>query len=170
MADGFQAFVGKLPGVAGRLAVILHMAAEPEIGGGRTIEQKTIEHVRDVVVDFILPHAFEFYRTAEGLTNGERLRKLASWILTSNKPQVTARDFTRNVHSLRGLSTFDLHNCVSPLVAAGWLEPRDRGPINRSWIINPAVASQFARQREVEDKRKALVAKLMGSPRKPTTG
>jgi hypothetical protein len=146
------------------------MAADPETGGGRPIEQKTIGHVRDVVVDFILPHAFEFYRTAEGLTNGERLRKLASWILTSKKTEVTARDFTRNVHSLRGLSTFDLNNCVSPLVAAGWLEPADRHPINRTWTVNPIVMSQFVRQRQIEDERKAHVARLMGSPRKNSAG
>jgi Protein of unknown function (DUF3987) len=170
LADGFQAFVGKLPGVAGRLAVILHMAANAEGGADREIEGKTVANVHLLVVDFILAHAFEFYRSAEGLTNGDRLRKLASWILTSKKTQITARDFTRNVHSLRGLSTFDLNNCVSPLVAAGWLEPRDRGPINRSWTINSSVASQFARQRKIEDERKALVAKLMGSPRKPTAG
>lgn len=170
MADGFQAFIGKLSGIAGRLAVILHMAADPETGGGRPIEHETIGNVRNVVVDFILPHAFEFYRTAEGLTNGERLRKLASWILTSKKTEVTARDFTRNVHSLRGLSTFDLNNCVSPLVAAGWLEPADRHPINRTWTVNPIVTSQFARQRQIEDERKAHVARLMGSPRKNSAG
>jgi hypothetical protein len=169
LADGFQSFVGKLAGVAGRLALILHMAADPETGGGRKVEHETVTHARDIVVEFILPHAFEFYRTTEGTTNGDRLKRLASWILTSKKSQVTARDLTRNVRSLRGLSTFDLNNQVSPLVAAGWLEPADRGPINRSWTINPLVASQFAHQRETEDTRKELVAKLMGSPRKKTT-
>ena len=79
---------------------------------------------------------------------------------------ITARDVTRNVACLRGLPLFDLNQYISPLVAAGWLDPVDRTPVNRAWHINPNVAHQFARQREVEDKRKARVAELMGSPRK----
>jgi hypothetical protein len=69
LADGFQAFVGKLPGIAGRFAVILHMAANPE-AAARHIEAKTIAHVSTLIVDFILPHAVEFYRSTEELTNG----------------------------------------------------------------------------------------------------
>ena len=61
MAEGFQAFVGKLPGVAGSLAIILHMIADPK--GGKQVAQKTIEDVRRLIVDFILPHALEFYRS-----------------------------------------------------------------------------------------------------------
>ena len=69
---------------------------------------------------------------------------------------------------MRGLSVIDLNTHVSPLVAAGWLEPADRTPLNRSWTVNPIVATQFERQRQIEEERKALTAKLMGSTRKPT--
>ena len=31
LANGFQGFVGKLPGLAGRLAVVLRMASDPEV-------------------------------------------------------------------------------------------------------------------------------------------
>jgi len=167
LAEGFQGFVGKLPGIAGRLALILHMAADPDAGGGRDIEQETVKHVRDIVVDFVLPHALEFYRSSEGLTNGDRLKRLASWLITCKETKVTSRDLTRNVRCLRGLSTFDLNNAVSPLVAAGWLEPADKSPVNRNWTITPIVARQFEQQRKVEEHRKQLVAELMGSPRRP---
>src|SRR5260370_39101494 len=93
-------------------------------------------------------------------------RSLASWILTSDQTMISARDVTRNVACLRGMSLFDVNQYISPLVAAGWLDPVDRTPVNRAWRINPNVAHQFARQREIEDKRKARVAQLMGSPRK----
>ncbi|MDT4739256.1 DUF3987 domain-containing protein [Bradyrhizobium sp. WYCCWR 12699] len=165
LADGLQAFIGKLPGIAGRLAVILHMAANPE-NPFREIGATTLAHVHTLVVDFILPHAVEFYRSTEELTGGERLRKIASWILTSGQKVVTSRDLIRNVACLRGVSVLDLQTCVSPLVAAGWLEPTKPGPLQREWAVNPKVAAQFDQQRQTEEQRKAFVASLMGSPRK----
>jgi hypothetical protein len=167
LADGLQAFVGKLPGIAGRLAVILHMAANPE-NAPREIETTTVADVRTLIIDFILPHAVEFYRSTEELTDGERLRKIASWILTSQQNVVASRDLIRNVGCLRGVSVLDLQTCLSPLVAAGWLEPTGPGPVNRAWAVNPKVAAQFERQRQTEEERKALAAGLMGSPRKAT--
>jgi hypothetical protein len=126
----------------------------------------TMARVRTLVVDFILPHAFEFYRSTEELSDGERLRKIASWILTSQQKVIHARDLIRNVSTLRGVSVVDLQTYLSPLVAAGWLEPANAGPLNRTWRVNPVVHSQFERQRQIEDERKALVAGLMRSPRK----
>src|SRR5262249_40968877 len=140
--------------------------ADPQANVARDIDAATASHVRNIVLDFILPHAFEFYRTAESTTNSDRLKPLASWILTSDQTIITARDMSRNVACRRGRSLFDLNKYISPLVAAGWLDPVDRTPVNRAWRISPNVAHQFAKQREVEDKRKALVAQLMGSPRK----
>jgi Protein of unknown function (DUF3987) len=166
LADGLQAFVGKLAGIAGRLAVILHMAENPE-APPREIDHVTVSKVRTLVVDFLLPHAVEFYRSAEELTNGERVRKIASWILTSGVKMITARDLTREVRCLRGLSVMDLNTQMSPLVAGGWLEPKERSPLNRTWTVAPVVASQFKRQREIEEERKGLAAKLMGSPKTP---
>jgi Protein of unknown function (DUF3987) len=167
LADGFQAFVGKLAGVAGRLTVILHVAAHPD-NTPREVAAMTVANVHRLIVDFILPHAVEFYRSAEEITTGERMRKIASWVLTSGQQLIQARDLIRNVGSLRGLSVMDVHTQVSPLVAAGWLEPAEPGPLNRAWTVNRVVAAQFERQRQIEEERKALAAKLMGSPRKYT--
>jgi hypothetical protein len=169
LADGLQAFIGKLPGVAGRLAVILHMAANPE-STEQEIAGDTVSQVRTLMLDFIVPHAVEFYRSTEEETGGERLRKIASWIVTSQQQTVTSRDLIRNVACLRGVSVLDLGTFVSPLVAAGWLEPAQQGPLNRTWTVNQTVAAQFERQREIEDERKIFAAELMGSPRKPTGG
>jgi hypothetical protein len=108
----------------------------------------------------------ESYRTAESVTNGDRLKRIASYLLTCGQDEVSARDLTRHVASLRGLSLFDLNKQMSPLVAAGWLEPEDLSPINRTWYVNDAVAEQFAEQKEREESRKQKLAKLMGSPRK----
>ena len=166
LADGFQSFVGKLAGYSGSLAVVLHMASDPRGGAASLVERATVENVRRLVVGFILPHAFEFYRAGEGMTDGDRLQRLASFVLTSGLQQVKTRDLTRGVASLRGLTLWELNQQVSTLVAAGWLKPVGTGPLYGAWWVNPAVAAQFAERREAEEMRKQRVAELMGSPRK----
>ena len=59
-------------------------------------------------------------------------------------------------------------DALSPLVAGGWLEPKEPGPANRVWTVMPAVAAQFERQGQIEEERKAVLAQLMGSPRQST--
>lgn len=167
LSDGFQGFVGKLPGVAGRFAVILRMAADPEYQF-HEIDVAVALNVSALIIDFIIPHALEFYSLGEEMSDGERLRKIASWLITSKQTVVSSRDFIRNVRCLRGVSVFDLQTRLSPLVAGGWLEPKEPGPANRAWTVMPAVAAQFERQRQIEEERKAVLAQLMGSPRQST--
>src|SRR5262249_51986948 len=159
--DGFQTFIGKLPGIAGRLALILHMAEQPHTAALDQVDQSTIESVRKLVIDFILPHAFEFYRRGE--SGGDRLRTLASWILTCNKTRIVASDVTSNIRDCRGLDLFEVNKRLSPFVAFGWLEPKDYTPSNRTWTINPAVLTQFAERRDLEAKRKEEIIRLIGA-------
>jgi hypothetical protein len=165
---GLQYFVGKLHGVAGSLALILHIASNPKDDFFNRVDVSVIEKAQRVVVDFLIPHAFEFYRTAEATTNGDRLRQLASYLLTSGENRFTPSDFTRNVASMRGLSLREVNERVSVLVAAEWLFPDMRRLDNRSWRLNGYVTEQFAERRRLEDEQKAEIARLMGSPRKET--
>jgi hypothetical protein len=166
LADGFQAFVGKLVGVAGSLALILHLAGDPSAGARWLVEQTTVEGVARLINDFILPHALEFYRIAESTTYGDRLKKLASWILTSGNRRFVASDLTSNIADFRGLTVFDVQQRVSPLVAAGWLTPEDAGPANNTWLVDAAVFEQFAERAREEEGRKARLARLMGASRR----
>ena len=86
--------------------------------------------------------------------------------MTSGQVRVTTRDLTRNVHHLRAKSVRDVQAGVSPLVAGGWLELVSPGPDNRAWNVLPAVARQFEERCRQEEARKALLAELMGSPRR----
>jgi hypothetical protein len=128
LAPGFQSFIGKLHGLCGSLAVILHMAAHVqdergEKNDGYTIDAQTIEHTDQLVRNFVLPHAIEFYCGSEG-SNSDRIRRIASWILTSGKQRIVPSDLTTNVADCRGLSLQDVNVCVSPLVAGGVADPR----------------------------------------------
>jgi Protein of unknown function (DUF3987) len=167
IAQGFAGFVGKLQGYAGSLALVLHLISAPE--GSMLVYRQTVEDVMKLVLDFILPHAREFYRTADTVTDGDRIKRIASWILTSGVTMVTARDLTRNVTGMRGLAARDIHARVSPLVAGGWLlpyQPQPHPEYNTKWEVTPAVARQFEARKRKEERRKAEVARLMNSPRK----
>jgi hypothetical protein len=162
LSPGLQSFVGKLLGITGSLALILHLAHNPQTGGAEFVGRQTIEDVRRLVLDFILPHAYEFYRA--GPSEGERLRRLASWILTSGKERILASDLTTGVRDLRGLTLIEVNERVSPLVAAGWLQPENLTPGCRSWQINPQVQAQLAARAKIEAERKAALGKLMKAP------
>ena len=166
IADGFQSFIGKLRGLSGSLALVLHMAANPKTGICKQIIEKTAKDVQHLVMDFIIPHAHVFYRTAEGDSNGDRIRKLASWIITSKMDRFVASDLTVNVRDFRGLSLKEVNERVSPLVAADWIKPEDRGPLHKAWKVNPDVFEQFEARAKQEEDNKAALAKLMNSPRK----
>jgi hypothetical protein len=126
-----------------------------------------VENVKKLLLEFILPHAREFYRTADTVTGGDRIRRIASWIMTSGVKVVTPRELTRNVTGMRGLSVREIYARVSPLVAGGWLVPDQPDPEkNTKWRVTPAVARQFEARKCEEERRKSEVARLMKSPRK----
>ena len=166
VADGFSNFIGKLPGLSGSLALILHMAADPKAGIGKQVSENTAKDVHHLVMDFIIPHAYVFYRSAESDINGDRIRKLASWIITTNMERFVASDLTVNVRDFRGLTLQEVNERVSPLVAANWIKPEDNGPLHKAWEVNQAIYEQFEERAKQEEAEKAALAKLMNSPKK----
>ena len=111
--------------------MILHLATYPEKSKG-PVQEKTAQDVRRLVIDLILPHAFVFYRTAEAAARGDRLQRLASYILTSGKPRIVASDLTSNVADLRA----DRGSSHQTLIAIA------RGRLARSSGRSPGSAGQ----------------------------
>src|SRR5262249_54826885 len=154
-----QTWVGKLQGIAGSLALILHMAHDPQNGATYAIEKQTLEDVRQLMLDFILPHGYEFYQQGAG---SEQLRRIASWILTSGKQMVVASDLTTNVADCRGLPLREIQERISPLIAGGWLEPlQERSPLCRAWGVIKQVHTQLAERTKIEQERKTALATLI---------
>jgi hypothetical protein len=158
LAVGFDSFVGKLPGVCGTLALILHMAHDPKDGAVHPVGERTARDVKQLVLDFILPHALEFYLAG---TAGDHLRRIASWILASGATRVLASDLTRKVHVCRGLGLADINKSVAPLVAAGWLKAADNSPACKSWEVEPLVHVKLAARAATEKERRAAMAMLL---------
>jgi len=155
IGKGFQAFIGKLAGYTGSLAIVLHLSEFPN---ERFIGGKVAGNVDRLVRDFLIPHAFEFYSLGE---TGDQIRRLASYVLTCGKNRILASDITTNVHDLRGLSLFQVRDRVSVLVAGGWLDPVDNTPTCRAWKVNPAVKLKFAEQAQKEDERKRIITEML---------
>jgi hypothetical protein len=164
-SDAMANFVSKLAGVAGNLTLIIHIAAHPD-KVYRPVERRAVECVSRLIHEYILPHAMEFYRVIGVSWNGEQLRKIASYILTSGKDTFTASDFTRNVAPLVGKEVPEVVRAVSPLAAVGWLDLDNRKPTAPRWKLCPGVAEAMATRRETEEREKQALAELMNSNRR----
>jgi len=159
LATGFQTWIGKLHGIAGTLALFLHMAHDPQLGATYPVEANTAEDVRRLMLDFIVPHGLEFYQQGSG---SEKLRSIASWILTSGAKRLVASDLTTNITDCRGLSLRQIQDRISPLIAGGWLIPvEERSPLCRAWFVTPQVHTQLAKQTKIELERKTALATLL---------
>ena len=175
ISPGFQGFVGKLAGLTGSLTLILHLIqdGDPQAHAQARVEAVTVERVERLTHDFILPHALAFYDGIEGGEGADRLRKIASYILTSGKARIRASDLTNNVRPLRGMGVPELNEALSPLVAGAWLLPDSASGSHQrttTWRVNPSAATQFAARREQEECSKQALAELMNSNRRGRRG
>lgn len=164
---GFDGFAGKLAGVLGSLAIVLHLStgAAPMA----PIEAVTVQNAARIIEDFIIPHALEFYRTSAA-TDGDRLRSLASYLLTSEKCRVTASDLCSNVAAFKGVDLQTVNKRVSPLIAGGWIEAEDTSLMAKAWRVNPNIYVLFAERSAREEERKAAIARAMNGPRRAKAG
>jgi hypothetical protein len=168
----YQSFLGKLDGMCGSLALILHLAAIPS--GGIALEPRkissmigaeTVEKVKKIILDFVIPNGLEFYCGGH-TADGEQLRKIASYVLTTNRDRIRSSDLTRNVAGLKGMELPDLNRKVSTLVAAGWLEAEGRMPHCQAWTVNPKVRVELVERRAEETERKQKIVAMMSKSRK----
>jgi hypothetical protein len=135
-----------------------NLARLPTFVGGEIIER-----VERIILEFTIPHATEFYRLGGA---ADQLKRLASFILTSDLDRFVASDLTTNIRDLRGLPLAMVNERISPLIAGGWLDPADKTSTCRVWTINPAVRIQFADRRQSEVARKAAITTMLRARRR----
>jgi Protein of unknown function (DUF3987) len=155
LGGGLTSFIGKLAGVHGSLALILHLAADPEDAMLGKISAVTVNAAARIIREFVIPHAQALYQQAVDGADWDDLRTLASFVLTSDRNRFTTSDFSINVRPLRGLGAWEVYKKVDSLVGFGWLiEEGDRVPA-RAWTIVPGVRERLAERHETEQRRKA---------------
>jgi hypothetical protein len=177
-AKGFNEFIAKLSGYSMRIALVLHIIHDPE-HASRFLNGEMARDAVRLVKDFIIPHALECYRRFEEASHGDRLRTIASYLLTARdrngkqKDTFTPSDFTNNVALARNMTVWEIEELLSPFVAADWLDELDnsvkptRGKKAQiKWELNLVARREFAERQAAEHERKELLAQLMGAPRR----
>lgn len=144
LGGAFTSFLGKLNGIWGRLALVLHAADQQAIPG-----EVSGAHAQgaSAVVDYLIKSGARVYLAmgAPGSGKGPQpIKEIAGYILVKKSQRLLASDLTRNVRLCRGLSLEDIQKALSPLVAGNWLNPEKPFPNNNAWTVNPEVHEQFA--------------------------
>lgn len=161
LGGAFTSYLGKLSGVWGRLALVIHAADQQAIPG-----EVTGTHARAasrLVFDYLIPSGARVYVAmgAPGVGTAQPMRDAAGYILSKRLDRVLSSDLTRNVRSCRKLGVGDVQRVVSPLVAGGWLTPERDTPTNSSWMVNPRVHERFAQRAELERNRREAVRAII---------
>lgn len=161
LGKNFCSFVGKLAGLHGSLSLVLHMIEDPENAPIEPVTEKTVRDAERIIMEFCIPHALEFYRSTGDGADWDHLRKIASYVLTSDKDRFTVSDFTSGVHSLRGMGVWDVAQKLSPLVAGGWLIEDEASKSTRAWTIVTGLREALSERRNEEAERKEeVISKL----------
>jgi hypothetical protein len=151
---GWQGFVGKLYGVWGSLALLLHA-----LWGYRAadmVDLATAKRASLILEEFVLPHGLAFYRNLTGSAQADN-RSIAAFIAGWEGPIITVRDFSRNPRCCRGLGPDEINKRLQPFEAGGWLEPEKPGPWNRRWRVTAGLAERFRAQLE---RHRAAIAEI----------
>lgn len=153
-STAWQGFVGKLPGIWGSLALILH--AMWGYGADDAVSLATARRASRIIEEFILPHGLAFYRYLIGAEQSDN-RSIAGFLASWEGDHITVRDFTRGPRCCRAVAPEDINKRLQPFETGGWLEPVKPGPWNRAWRVTPGLAERFSRQ---VSRHKAAVAAI----------
>jgi hypothetical protein len=148
--------IGKLKGYYGRLALVLHVAAEQSrlqgnaFGAGAPIPVRVAEAAERLVFDFLLPHIFGLYDVVvNGGKDRDMVRTIGSFILASDKNRLRPSDFTAGVRGLRGRPQHKVAEWAGRFCAMGWLQPEDENSTApKAWLVVPGLREHFAQRRE----------------------
>lgn len=140
----FKGHIGKMPGLAVRLACVLaHLdwAAQPGAPVPELINHCHVGRACFLVGDHFRRHAFRAYGAAEPPEEVRNLRKLATFLHKERLARVTARDIQRR--DLAGLQTArQIEAAISALEQADWLhryEEKTSGRPRIVYVVNPRI-------------------------------
>ena len=156
----FSSFVGKLPGIWGRLALVLSHV--DSAGLGYVVSERAAQSARSLITQCVIPHAARVYTTIGTASAGlETMQNIAGYILAKKLPRVLISDLTSNVRECRRMPVADVLQAVSPLVSGGWLDLESERANNRAWQINPAVHAKFEARAAREVIRRAAARAIL---------
>ena len=156
LGSKFSSFVGKLPGLWGRLALVLSHIEPSGVGMGYIVHERAARAARTLIMQCVVPHAARVYMTMGGNSDSlETMQGIAGYVLAKKLTRVVVSDLTSNVRQCRRMPVNEVARAVSPLISGGWLNPETDGPGNRAWLVNPAVHVKFENRAGREIARRA---------------
>jgi uncharacterized protein DUF3987 len=142
-----KSFIGKLPGIALRLALVAELSEWAFCGGEepRSICKETVEAVADFLETYAMPMAARVYGDA-GLPVVERnAATIARYLLKYRPKTLNARELRREA-GLPGLREAGaVREAIDALVEAAWLRPspsrnsESPGRQRADFLVNPAI-------------------------------
>ena len=155
LGGAFTSFLGKLTGLQGSLALILHLISAPDNFALRRISGEDARAATRILKEFVIPHAHLFYRVTSDRGDWDQIRSIASFVLTQDRERLTQSDLVSGVRALRGRNQRDVAASMSPLVAGGWLVEDGLTQPPKAWRVQPGLRTFFAERRRTEIARKA---------------
>lgn len=144
--EGWQGFTGKLTGIWGTLALILHIACHGEQWGQAIPDEVSVETAtlaRRILEEFILPHGLEFYRSLNGGGRADA-RYIGTWLAEREGQTISARDLGRGPNCLKRISADAVAKRMELFVTGGWLVPLSDYPSNKKWTVTRGMTARFA--------------------------
>jgi len=157
---GWQGFVGKLMGVWGSLALIMHAIWEPQIAFNLKVENA--KRATKLIEGFVLPHGLAFYRAVGG-TAQANARAIGAYLAEWENDTISARDLGLGPRCFRKKTAEKIVEMLAPFETGGWVVPEKPGMLNRNWAITPGLATRFAEGVASHKEAVALIqAKIVG--------
>lgn len=160
LGGSFSSFLGKLAGIWGRLALVLH-AIEPGISA-EIVAARHAEAATRLIVEYLIPSAARVYVSmGSPASNIGVTRDIAGFILVKKLERIVASDLSRGVRSTRRAALPEIQRAVSALVAGGWLAPEKEHGGNNAWVVNPRVHELLAHRAASEESRRAHIRRAI---------
>jgi hypothetical protein len=153
----FAAYAGKLPGIWGSVALILHMA---EVVKGRAAATDAVSGETALrasrIIDYCLDSGRIFYDWLADPT-GEEAQRIAAVILKHDKPKIDLRTFRQHKLGFATDGPAAANKALELFVTGGWLTPRRPGPDNRHWAITQGLQERYREQLAAYQARMAKI-------------
>jgi hypothetical protein len=163
-SDTYMTAFGKLEGLAGRLALVMHLMEAPM---SVSVSLATMERVIDLVRGYVIPTLRYTFSEMGGVGGDDFVQWVRDWVIhrAPDKPQVSVRDLKRSARRpLEGKTEWEkqaaICDAMDVLEAGRWCVRIEDEPHKQHivWALNPSLATLFPDERRRVIRAKQRVA------------
>lgn len=175
ISNSMVAHLGKWEGLSARLMLTFHaidcaaLSLHPQ---SCRVSGETASRVKAFMLEFLLPHAIQFYMDILGGTEATKhFTAIANLILTKHPKEITLREMLHGWIGWRHAGDQVQCHVINRLIDAGWIQAplgarvSANRRIHTRYICNPMLLDKFARQAEKEKARREEARQIIESIR-----